>query len=237
MIECENLIIVIENKIYSDVNNPFKAYHLKAKKINNNAEIVEILLSLKEESNESDNEKGYNFVNITYKELLEKVNDNQSSYSICKTNKWCFFMNDFIENINNLQEENKMTIDNDWQIFLNTNNNDINKFLEKFNEDIETKKEQFKSSSERIKQKLEDKVIDKDIGRYGFSGNSNYFSFYMNHKFNDFDMALEVYSMKKSESDKQFGQYYIEIWNRNHSKNEEWIGSPLGKKLINALES
>ena len=63
----------------------------------------------------------YHFVNITYKDLLKKVLGNVGSYISDADEKWLIYMNEFIKNIESLQE-GTMKINKEWQEFLNDNN-------------------------------------------------------------------------------------------------------------------
>ena len=95
VLELNNLVIGIENKIYAGINNPMADYkkHLEGKGKNN----ILVLLSLYEI-------KKYDGVDccVTYKELFTEVKKNLGNYITGANSEYCIFLKHFINNMENL---------------------------------------------------------------------------------------------------------------------------------------
>lgn len=235
-IECDDKIIVVENKIYSGVGNPLESYHRYAieRARGNNAQVIEILLSLRKEENRYDEKDGYNFINITYHELLSQVKKNKANYIKDESNKWVIYMNEFCDNIRCLQEDSMQEINTKWQEFLSGHNEEIKSFFEKFNTDIELKRENFKRIVGNLKKKAESGKFEISIGNIGYYNGKPHFSIYMNCKNEKESLALEVYSIVDPRQKKgDLEKYYVAIWNRD---NKKWRSTELYGTLKKQLE-
>lgn len=136
LIETDNLLIGIENKIFHHLNNDLNDYSYALKKWAqpNNLEIVKIVLSIKKE------QPSDGFVNVTYEELFTEIRRRMSHYQITK-NKWYFYLLDFMNSIEGLAGS-KMKIDENDQFFLDNFEKieallgERNKFLAKLNNKV-----------------------------------------------------------------------------------------------------
>lgn len=153
-----NTAVVIENKIYADLNNDLDAYLEHIKGYKNEYGVV---LSLKDIP--KTNEK---FEFITYKKFFDKIKKNIDFYIEKADKKYLTFLLDFMENIDNLREGYEM--DKDFIEFLNQNGhgdatvNLINR-VNKFNNYLSTKTKELK---EKIDKVIEDNMKGKDLSSY-----------------------------------------------------------------------
>lgn len=148
-----NDVIVIENKIYSCVQNPLKDYKEWVNKYYGKKDNkIFIILSLREHSEKDE------FINITYKELFKRIQkaESEESYKNCLDkihNKWVIFKNEFINNIKALGE--RLIMNKEWQEVLKTFNEkttlDIfDNFITNYRVDIERKSELLKTIKRNI---------------------------------------------------------------------------------------
>lgn len=212
VISLDNAIVVIENKIYATPYNPFDSYHKEiSKKRKDGKPIVEILLSLKKEGDQT---TSYNtiFYNVTYESLIEQVKRNSGSY-ICNANeKWLLFMKEVINNIENLGDIDNMN--KEWQEFLRENRDNISKFIKNYSEDIEAKNHFINNLEQEVKKLLPDSNLDigvhntqnsKSFGRYS--------SMYINLVKGEDTIVIEPYIMRDDPLN-----LVIELWNRKNRK-------------------
>jgi hypothetical protein len=98
VIECDDIIITIENKIFHWLANDLKLYE---KSINKNFDKKEkkvfVVLSLKEEKINSSS-----FVNVTYETFFKKLKQNLGFYFVNANNQYTTFLLDLIKSIENL---------------------------------------------------------------------------------------------------------------------------------------
>ena len=106
VIECEDIVIVIENKIYHRLDNDLDLYE---KSINSDFKNIKqkvfIVLSLKEETintNES------SFVNITYSTFFNNLKSELGHHFVNANNQYTTFLLDFIKTIENLMKNNNI---------------------------------------------------------------------------------------------------------------------------------
>jgi hypothetical protein len=98
VIECNDLVITIENKIYHILNNRLDLYVKSIKnKYHDKKEHKFFVLSLKEE-----NPKNENFLPITYEKFFYKLKQNIGGYFVNSNNQHTTFLIDFIQTIENL---------------------------------------------------------------------------------------------------------------------------------------
>lgn len=141
----EDGVIGIENKIDASVYNDLEDY---AKTLNNlNKNSIKVLLSLHEQF-KSINNNG--FINITYSEFFRKLKENLRNYSNID-NKWYIYLVDFINSLEDFGVEKEMELEiNEWinnhkdeikdfKNLLNVAQNNINKKLNNFVRDFEEK--------------------------------------------------------------------------------------------------
>ena len=133
------IVIGIENKIMARVNNDLTDYANTLEKLNSNS--AKILLSFYDESDIA-NKNG--FINITYGEFINKFKNNITNYADTQ-NKWYIYLVDFIKNLEGFKMEKEMEEEiNKW---IKNHQEEINDFYELLNT--------FKNS------------IDKKINEYG----------------------------------------------------------------------
>lgn len=224
IISLDDTVVAIENKIYAPPSyNPFDEYHKeildfkkekKGEAKQEDIKIVEILLSIYEKGDQKiKNYRDAIFYNITYKNFIGKIKKNLGDYVSDANEKWLIFMNEFMKNVENLGERDKMN--KEWQIFLKDNNGDIPIFFEKFNNDIINKTEFIKKLERNVKEILQLKGGNLNIGTYNTQRNREsfrgYFSLYIDiPKGNDI-IALEPYISRQNPA-----YLIIELWNRNN---------------------
>ncbi len=103
LIQDKENVIIIESKIFHNLNNPLDIYwnSKKIQKVDDEHKIG-IILSLWHQ-----NTKNNNYINITHIEWLEKVFENIENYKPDKTSKYFVFLKDFYQNIKNLTNKMK----------------------------------------------------------------------------------------------------------------------------------
>ncbi len=131
----DNKVVVIENKIYSGVYNPFKEYHDQAQKDFKERELIEILLTLKPEKKQQQDD--FCFENITYARLLAKVKENFGTYLSEGNEKWIIYMNEFMKNIGSKMEDS--AVDGELQNIFRENGKQIRYLWNAITIDIESK--------------------------------------------------------------------------------------------------
>lgn len=131
----DDFAIGIENKIYSGVYNDLEDYADAIEKINKNA--YKIILSINDESEIA---QEHQFINVTYKELFNKVSLTLTN-QFDSENKWHVFLKDFMQNIENLYGgghymDSKMI---EWTSSNKDKINDFYGYLMELKEDINNK--------------------------------------------------------------------------------------------------
>jgi hypothetical protein len=118
VIECNDLVISIENKIYHILNNRLDVYVESIKSRYPNKNYKFIVLSIKEEHPENEE-----FFPITYEKFFYKLKQNIGGYFVNSNNQYTTFLIDFIQTIENL---NKMKRHNQKYIeFYLKNKNEV----------------------------------------------------------------------------------------------------------------
>lgn len=105
VIECNDLVITIENKIYHILNNRLDLYVESIKSRYPNKNYKFIVLSIKEEFIENEE-----FLPLTYEKFFNKLKQNIGGYFVNSNNQYTTFLIDFIQTIENLT---KMKIHNE----------------------------------------------------------------------------------------------------------------------------
>jgi hypothetical protein len=143
VIECDDLVIAIENKIYHWLHNDLEEYHrhIGFKKSTTSKKLF-IVLSLRPEDIPTGN-----FKNLTYKTLIPVIRKNLESYINSANNQYITYLNDFLTTIENLYKPTPMNkemfhfiadnysaieqIHREYKSFLNDRHNAIWKLHEK----------------------------------------------------------------------------------------------------------
>ncbi len=104
VIECEDVVIAIENKIWAPIYNDLGIYSKFINKEYKSKERIKIVLSLLPlfENTKS------GFLNITYEKFLEEVKKNIGNKIIKANSKYLTYLTDFIESILNLTKPDEM---------------------------------------------------------------------------------------------------------------------------------
>ena len=102
VIECNDLVITIENKIYHILNNELNLYEKSIESRYPNKKHKFIVLSLKEENTESTS-----FVAVTYEKFFYRLKQNLGWYFVNSNNQYTTFLIDFIQTIENLTKVEK----------------------------------------------------------------------------------------------------------------------------------
>lgn len=150
VIKDNNYIIAIENKIFQDVYNDLKDYSKHIEKISEGRKIIKILLSL--HSINTDLIASYQFKNIIYSELFNKIEELIGRYVLDADTKYLNYLIDFIKTINRLEKGTVMNTE--FIRFISENENEVNRLL------IETSnlRKEFRRKLEELSELI---VIDK----------------------------------------------------------------------------
>jgi hypothetical protein len=137
VIETDNQIIGIENKIFHCLNNDLSDYSDTLDKWakQNELDVVKIILSIKKEQEHS------GFVCVTYEQFLTKIRARLGEYVSTSSQKWLLYLVDFMSAIEKLYGEN-MEINKNDQFFIDNEDRVIallnarNKFITKLNNKV-----------------------------------------------------------------------------------------------------
>ena len=220
LIPLNEFVIIIENKIYSGVNNPFEEYHNEIKKRYPNKRIIEILLSINSERlQKSENS---NFINITYDDLIEEVKaiKNKVNTSLVETNKWNIFMCEFIKNIENIKAENRMN--KEWQVFIGENKIDFQHTLKNYFNDIHNKRNFLRNIKNEISELIRNKAFNEfeyNVYLPELQSKNEHFSVWVNvvNSKNE-KIAIEAYINKKMPC-----ELILTLWNRDKKRNADFL--------------
>lgn len=124
VIQNEEMVIGIENKIMASLYNDLEDYAKTLEKINPNA--IKVVLSLHKET--ESNLKG-GFINITYQEFFKYLKQELGKEE--KLNKWYLYLKDFIQNLEGFEVEKEMELEvKEW---IKKHQEDIDKLNEIIN--------------------------------------------------------------------------------------------------------
>ena len=137
VIETDNQIIGIENKIFHHLNNDLADYSdsIDALAKPNQLDQVKIILSIRKEK------ESCGFVCITYEEFWSKIKERLGDYVSTSSQKWLLYLIDFMNTIEKLSGEN-MELDKNDQFFIENEDrvnallNARNKFISKLNSKV-----------------------------------------------------------------------------------------------------
>ena len=225
LIDARPLIIVIENKIGAGVYNPFDVYtqmamnYIEEKKIND-YKLIRIVLSVSKESLD----KRIGFINITYDELFEKIDELWSDYQPNK--KWELFAIDFINNLRSEKENTNMDLDQKWIQFVDENGKTLGELINDYESSIAERA----SVCDAINSKLND--LEFDMGVYNYRA-STYVSHYINIKMSNATVCIETYLMKYATklNYEDYDKLYISLWcRRNKNYDFDYILKAINKE-------
>ena len=178
VIETDNQIIGIENKIFHHLNNDLNDYSASidewAKP--NKLDTTKIVLSIRNEKNSS------GFINVTYEKFLGRIKENLGNYITTSSQKWVLYLVDFVSTIEKLSGGN-MEIDNNDQFFIeneervNSLINARNSFISKLNSKVRELSGLIRKPDECERQWIYSKSCL--VHDYDLSGNSIAFDLYI----------------------------------------------------------
>lgn len=125
VIEDNNYILAIENKIFQDVYNDLEDYSNYVDTNAKGREKIKILLSLYK--SEAHKLSAFGFKNILYAELFGKLEEIIGRYILNANNKYLIYLFDFIKTIQRLEKGTVMN--KEFIRFLSDNENEINRLL------------------------------------------------------------------------------------------------------------
>ncbi len=209
----DNKVIVIENKIYSGVYNPFEEYHKQAEKDFETHEPIEILLTLWPNRCDS-----YTFVNISYSQLLAKVREEFGVYASAANEKWIIFMNEFMKNIDSKLEDS--TVNEELQNIYRENGKQIRNLWKAITQDIESKLRFMNDAKDAINAQIhtsdELRIYNAEVYKKS-SLSGGYGSIYVDvEKDKNHTLVYEPYFMNlpSNEGVEDGGILYLAIWDR-----------------------
>lgn len=180
VIETDNQIIGVENKIFHHLNNDLSDYgdliDVWAKP--NQLDKVKIILSTKKEQESYD----FDFVCITYEEYWLKIKERLGDYASTSSQKWLLYLIDFMNSIEKLNG-GSMELDENDKFFIENKDrvdallNARNKFVAKLNNKVRELQEKIKKPQECEKQWIYAKSCL--VHDFNLSGNSIAFDLYI----------------------------------------------------------
>lgn len=159
VIESDNDVIAIENKIYHSINNPFDEYNEYLTEKYKDKKIHKHILGL----NLADNLNIEGFSQIDYLSFIERVKKNIGHYIPYANQKYLTMLFDFITTIENLSKGTTMELEE--LDFINENKNeiqDLNKLLDRFKQDMRAK---VKNLDDIFMLECEGSIIKKGLWR------------------------------------------------------------------------
>lgn len=111
LLENQQWIMVIENKIFHEQNNPFKDYenHVSKKNASDNKKSIFIILS----PSGSVSQKNPKWIGISYATLINSIKDKLSGYFISEPlNKWVILLREFILHLENIMNKPEVSDEN-----------------------------------------------------------------------------------------------------------------------------
>ena len=148
LIQSDSHAILIENKIWASINNPFDDYaaHLDSLP---QATKTKFLLTLEPSSKGAD----YGFRNITHEQLVKEIRGLLGDYVARADTRYLTLMLDFLNTLDNLQ--GGIVMDPEFLDFLKSHADDVKKLLIR----IRTFKEELRNKVEQLAERI-------DVGSY-----------------------------------------------------------------------
>lgn len=183
--------IVIENKIYAKLYNPLNDYYETASE-EGKEEPIGIVLSLFPIEESKKTEISEKFYFVTYQDFFNKVKENIGNYLEKANQKYIPFLQDYFDNIWNLERGENMDIDKEFFEFLREHEADTEKFAGK----IEKFRKYLRKKVTDINQSLEGKIKGKNVKIWPYRENQHLFDtavvdYYPNYPNKDVDVAID----------------------------------------------
>ena len=246
-----NVVVAIENKIFADIYNPFDNYSVWINQAYKQYPIkLEVVLSLKPVADlsllDGVDSRGnkYHFVNITYKDLLKTILSNVGSYISDADEKWLIYMNEFIKNVESLQE-GTMKINKEWQDFLDDNNDLIIEYNKKIKADQKSKIDFVTLLSHSLKERINDvpNLVPTKVYTFGYQAYASHVSLVIDITIDDkTTLAFEPHFLKPGftiSDDRHLGVFYLTFWVRQTDRREEvlsWLTDLFAKEGITCIQ-
>jgi hypothetical protein len=178
LIETDNQLIGIENKIYHYLANDLEDYGKSLDKWAqpNQLTVVKIILGIRKD------QESFDFICITYEELFSKVKERLGSYASTSSQKWLLYLIDFMSTIEKLKGDNMKFNENDKFFIKNEDRvnslvNARNKFLSKLNSKVRELQEEIEKPDACEKQWIYAKSCL--VHDFNLSGNAIAFDLYV----------------------------------------------------------
>lgn len=178
LIETDNQLIAIENKIYHYLANDLEDYSKSLYRWAqpNRLAVVKIILGIKKER------ESFDFISITYEELFLKVKERLGTYATTSSQKWLLYLLDFISTIEKLKGDDMEFDDNDKFFIenegrLNSLVNARNRFLSKLGSKVNGLQQRIEKPASCKKQWIYAKFCL--VHDFSLSGNSIAFDLYV----------------------------------------------------------
>jgi hypothetical protein len=221
LIETDNYLIGIENKIYHYLANDLEDYSnsLDEWAKRNQLSVVKIILGIRKEQG------SFGFICITYEELFSKVKERLGSYATTSSQKWILYLIDFMSTIEKLKgddmefnENDKFFIENEDRINLLVNAR--SSFLSKLNSKVRKLQEEIEKPDACEKQWIYNKSCL--VHDFNLSGNSIAFDlnlsptgwelqlFGRNHPSNNY--VTQLVSKRRDQIATKKGRFVVAKW-------------------------
>ena len=155
VIESDNFVLGIENKIYADTYNPFHLYAKHLESLSNGRPVYKVLLSLRPIK---PSVELCGFVRIGYDSFFKEIRTNFDTYSATADRQHQIFLLDFIQTIQNLQRGS--TMDRQRLEYFQAHQEEIRDFLTEVDELT-------KDMQRKVKQLAE--ITSDDLSKYNIT--------------------------------------------------------------------
>lgn len=226
VIESDEYVITIENKIYAKLDNPLQEYEDTINRDYGSYKDIKqklyIVLSIHKQVRLK---RGW--INIQYTDFINQIKKNIEQYTSDVEEKWIIFANEFMDNLLSMCKE-ESSMDKELNAFLYDNNDEIKVFLDKYNKAMIEKDNYL---SELDKEFDSDSNIGFKHGTYKVntvSKNHFYSSVYINIP-DDNTFSLETYIMNRPDTCDfcKLGKIYISLWHRS----KHYVSAAIQEKL------
>lgn len=162
VVEAEEWVLAIENKIYADVYNPLELYRKHIENKYQQKKRYLTVLSLRDSEGDP-RIRNNGFCYVSYKDLIGRVKINMGEYLVGANQYYMNLMIDFIKTL-----ENKMATEltDDQKRFFTDNNDQLERLVrdfQKFQQELFNERDK---SIKRIKQSLEKENQDSELGEW-----------------------------------------------------------------------
>jgi len=206
VVEGDNFIIALENKITAELYNPLDIYreHIDRSERENK---IGIVLSMKpiQKDIEKDFLKKNGFYNMLYSEFFKSIEKNMEQYKSEESRQYIVFLDDFIKTIKNMDGTNIMS--NELSDFFYDKSDEINELINLFrNYDNWTKRELL-----RYLELLRDKLTDETKSNWEIWEGTNLYC-----KIKDHEIGIDSRFTKYNRKPIGRVDLYLKCWSKEH---------------------